>query len=78
MMPEYYRNVISVEILSDQLLTDEMVLDLDNVDYLINEGSCSGKVTRTILNEQVSPQQMRELLTAQGSDPEFLVGEEES
>lgn len=68
----YYRNVITVEVLSDRPLMDEET-DLETLHYLTGEGDCSGMTSRTIVNDPVSAERMGELLTAQGSSPEFLI-----
>lgn len=68
----FYRTVIEVEVLSE----DPYVFNsLSNIAHDIRDGDCSGKVT-VISQEEVSPDKMAELLTAQGSDPSFLLGEE--
>jgi hypothetical protein len=68
----YYRNVITVEVLSNEPWGDE-VTDLRVLRYQITDGQSSGAVARTVVNEQVTAGRMAELLTAQGSNPEFLL-----
>jgi len=48
--------------------------DLGEINSAITDGDCSGKV-EIVRSEQVSEDCMAELLTAQGSDPAFLLGE---
>lgn len=70
--PGLYRNVIQVEILSNYPWADG-IEDLSIVHYQITDGDSSGSVERIVVNEQVSAERMAELLTAQGSDPSFLL-----
>lgn len=77
-MPKYgktkfYRTQIIFEVLSDEPIPDE--LGLDGVLYECNEGGWSGQTTGWH-SEEVSRELMSDLLIAQGSDPEFLLGEE--
>jgi hypothetical protein len=71
----YYRNVIKVEILSDVPLPDSPAFDLVAVHQEIMFGGSSGQVTRPVFNEEVPAERMAELLTAQGSDLSFLLGD---
>jgi hypothetical protein len=70
----YYRTVIQIEVLS----TDPTPRDaeLETVAWQIREGDWSGDTT-IVSVEEVDAQRMAELLIAQGSDPEFLLGDEE-
>lgn len=72
---EYYRNVITVEILSTEPWTSAHLDDLSMVHEAITDGDSSGAVTVTVHNEQVTPAVMADLLTAQGSAPDFLLGQ---
>jgi hypothetical protein len=72
----YYRNVFTVEVLSDEPLAP--TVDLADLDYLTTEGDCSGRTEHTVTNEQVTEQAMAALLIAQGSDPDFLIHKEDS
>ena len=65
---KFYRTVVEVEILSEDTYDFE---DLDILAYDVEDGDCSGQCAITAV-ERVSPQQMAELLTKQGSDPEFF------
>lgn len=67
----YYRNVFSIEVLSDQPLA--ALLDLAELGYMITEGECSGQVEQVVTNERVSEAVMAVLLKAQGSSPDFLI-----
>lgn len=71
----YYRNVFSIEVLSNDPLPEGM--DLESVAYEITDGSCSGMATHALVNQEVSAERMAELLIAQGSDPEFLIDPDE-
>jgi hypothetical protein len=71
-MSELYRTVFQVEVLSDVPLNDASLADVARE---IVEGDASGAV-HVVSHEQVSRERMAELLTAQGSDPAFLLGEE--
>lgn len=67
---DLYRTVFQIEVLSRGPYDPNE--DLEQINYDIVEGSCSGQVTK-ISSEAVTPEQMAELLTAQGSDPSFLL-----
>lgn len=73
--PRFYRNVITVEILSNEPWDDGQLTDLSCVHEAITDGDSSGLVTVTEHNEHVDADRMAELLTAQGSDPAFLLGD---
>lgn len=77
-MTRYYRNVITVEILSREPWTADEMQDLRVVADEIDCGGSSGQITVTVHNEEVSTERMAELLTAQGSDPGFLINDEEN
>jgi len=69
---KFYRTVFHVEVLSNEpLVADE--LSMSDVDYLITDGHCSGIIKCDPENEEVTRDEMAALLTAQGSDPEFLL-----
>jgi len=70
-----YRIVYSIEVLADSPLHQEP-LSLKDIAYEITEGHASGQFLDTEV-EEVSRERMSELLVAQGSDPSFLLGEEE-
>lgn len=66
----YYRTVYEVEVLS--AIEPNDTDDLDQIAYDIREGEASGQVTR-VSHEEVTTERMAELLTAQGSEPSFLI-----
>lgn len=68
----YYRTIIQVEVLSD---SPYGVTNLEDVAYDIDKGVCSG-VVKIVSSEEVSKEKMAKLLIAQGSDPEFLLGDD--
>jgi hypothetical protein len=68
---KFYRTVIELEVLSDQPLGQ---FELETIVYEITEGSWSG-VDTIVLQEEVSEGQLKELLIAQGSDPEFMLND---
>jgi hypothetical protein len=70
----YYRRVIVLEVLSDRPTGD---LDLPDLAYEIAEGDSSGAILAD-QTDQVDADAVRGLLIAQGSDPEFLLGEDDS
>jgi len=65
---QFYRTVITVEVLTNEPFFFENLAD---VHYAVTEGHASG--TFFVESEEtVTEETMRELLIAQGSDPEFL------
>lgn len=70
-----YRIVYKIEVLADSPIHQEP-LSLKDIAYEITDGHCSGVFLDTEV-EEVSKERMSELLIAQGSDPSFLLGEEE-
>jgi len=73
MTVKYYRTVIEFEVLSTEPLGPVSLRDLD---YQTMEGHMSGTFLDTT-EEVVTKERMIELLTAQGTDPEFLIEDEE-
>lgn len=69
-MSEHYRNVIEVEILSDEPWEENP--GFGEIEYEITEGGSSGQVRTVIHNEELTCPQTRRALIRQGSDPEFL------
>ncbi|MGV8847217.1 hypothetical protein [Tessaracoccus sp.] len=69
-----FRTVIHLEILSVGPVPDET--DLAVITYQMDQGDYSGMVIDSS-SEEVTRERMAELLIAQGSDPEFLLGEED-
>ena len=70
----YYRTIYEIEVLSDDARSADM--SLSDIEYEITEGHCSGTVSCTV-HEVVSAEQMAELLLAHGSDPSFLLSDED-
>lgn len=73
-MPKFYRHVLTLEVLTADDTLDGM--DLAGIAYEIEDGHASGMFLSEE-TEEVSRERMAELLTNQGSDPEFLLGEDD-
>lgn len=72
---KYYRHTITVEVLSNS--DSDFAYDcLSDIDYHVTDGDCSGKVVSEKVDE-LTADEMAEALKRQGSDPSFLVLEEE-
>jgi hypothetical protein len=69
-MTTYYRRVLTLEVLSDRR-TDE--LSMADLAYEITDGDASGAFLSDTTTE-IGPEAMIGLLITQGSDPEFLLG----
>lgn len=69
----FHKTVISIEVLSEGPYKPTL---LEDVHHDITDGQCSGvwSITGT---SQLTREQMAEALIAQGSDPEFLLGDDE-
>jgi hypothetical protein len=68
-----YRTVFSVEVLSDYEVAGQ---DIEEIAYQIKDGDCSGKLI-SVVQEELTKQEMAEALRGQGSDPAFLLGEDD-
>jgi len=68
----YYKTRIVVTVLSDSPYDPDNLYDLA---YDITDGDCSGNV-EIESSEELSREEMAKALEAQGSDPEFLLGED--
>ena len=66
-----FRTVFQFEVLSQERLG---TCTLEQLDYLTQEGNCSGTFGETT-EQEVSRETMRDLLERQGSDPSFLLCE---
>ena len=66
---KFYKKVYSIEILSEEPLSDE--LDLGDIHCLITDGNCSGDITCSDQQEVDGPT-MAKLLIEQRSDPGFF------
>lgn len=69
-----YRRIIKLEILSDRPIDTD---DLAALAYEVTQGDASGSILSDA-TEEVTPELMRVLLIEQGSDPAFLLGDEEA
>jgi hypothetical protein len=67
---KYYRTIITVEILSDYPYS---VDTLAHVGYDVTEGDVSGSITEKC--EEITRDEMKKALIAQGSDPNFILCE---
>jgi len=68
-MKKIYRTIIQVEILSEEPYEPN---SLDQIQYDIDEGDCSGSINAKVSNEEVSGEDAVKLIESQGSDPEFF------
>ncbi|HKR05963.1 MAG TPA: hypothetical protein VJY62_15105 [Bacteroidia bacterium] len=68
---KFYRTVIEVEILSEEPYNLEDK-NLNDINYDISEGHCSGVYNSKILNQEKTGKQIVKLLNAQKSDAEFF------
>lgn len=66
---KYYKTIIQVEVLSDELY---ILSSLEDVNYDITEGHCSGIVFMKSQTE-LTEKQVARALKRQGSDPSFLI-----
>ncbi len=62
------RTTFTITVLSRGHLPDSITLE--EIDYAITEGDCSGQIDRT--DDTLTGPQMALALKEQGSDPEFL------
>lgn len=65
-----YRTVIQIEILSDEPFTEGQ--NLNDIEYEITEGHCSGNIETKVSNEILEGKPAADSVRAQGSDPEFF------
>ena len=66
---KFYRTTIQIEILSEEPYTS---VSLEDINYDITDGHCSGELKDVVRNEEKSGKEMAALLMAQRSDPEFF------
>jgi hypothetical protein len=65
---KFFKTTITIEIISDRKYNS---VDLEQINYDITEGDCSGVVN--VQNyQELTPEETAKALIAQGSDPEFL------
>ena len=69
-MTKYFKTKVTIEILSEENAVGDG-LTLDEINYEITQGHCSGKIT-TEEQTEVTSKEMAKLLQGQGSDPEFF------
>ena len=69
-----HRTLVQIEILSDEPVAADT--DLAAIDYQITDGGWSGAVTQ-VSSTEVNRATMAILLTSQGSDPAFLLGDDD-
>lgn len=67
---KYYRTIITVEILSDYPYSVDTLAD---VGYDMTEGDVSGQISERC--EEITKDEMKKALIAQGSDPNFILCE---
>ena len=70
---QLFRTVYRVEVLTDEPFAAS---DLSDIAYQITEGHASGLVD-LVTSAEISREDMRAALIAQGSDPSFLLGEDD-
>ena len=70
---KYYKTVIRVEVLSNYPYD---LGDLGGLHYDTTEGDCSGDF-EVISQEELTKEEMSKALEDQGSDPSFLIPEED-
>jgi hypothetical protein len=70
---KFYRNVIQVEILSNEPWGDEAT-ELEVVNYQITDGHSIGNVTRTVTNEELTEDEVTAADIRIGGDGTFLTG----
>lgn len=70
---KYYKTVVTFEVLSNWPLE---AMSLADYDYEITGGGSSGKITSTVCTE-LTRAEMAKALIEQGSDPEFLISEDD-
>lgn len=68
-----FRTIIVVEVLSEGRFNN---INLSEIGYAIMEGDCSGQVNISKF-EELTRDEMAKALEAQGSDPSFLLGEDD-
>jgi hypothetical protein len=74
-MEKYWKTTLNVEVLTEGDEKPSEPVDLADVAYQISDGDASGHITSKV--EEVTETEMRQLLINQGSDPDFLIHEEE-
>ena len=67
---KYYKTVIQIEILSEEPYEDGK--SMDDIQYDITEGHCSGVLSMVEKNQELDGLEIVKALEAQGSDAEFF------
>jgi hypothetical protein len=73
-MTKYYKTIVTITILSEEVPPEWN--NLKDIDYLIDQGHCSGMVEATSETE-VTAKEMAQLLMEQNTDTEFFNLDEE-
>lgn len=71
---KFYRNTITVEVLSNEPW-DDGIMDLELVRYEISEGASIGNVTRAVVNQELTQDEAIAAEKAIGGDGTFLLNE---
>ena len=72
---KYYRNAYRFEVLSNEPIDS---VTLEQLSYEVTEGHWSGVfLDNEVYDQECTREEITKLLLAQGSDPEFLIGEED-
>ena len=66
---KFYKTIFSVEVLSENPI--EQIVDLDDLNYMITDGDCSGDIDSEG-SEEIDGATAAKLLIKQGSDPGFF------
>jgi len=66
---KFFRTIFEIEILSQEALPDTMTLE--DLDFEMREGGCSGKITKTE-GEEIGAFTCSKSLIKQGTDPELF------
>lgn len=74
MKERYYKQTFVFEVLGNEPLDSDC--ELDEIAHEIMHGGHSGTM-RSVVTVEVTREEMRELLTEHGSEPDFLITEDE-
>jgi len=74
-MTTYYKTILMVEILHSSDDPDPIDMDLSEIGEEGIDGSFS-VVTKDLVKTELTREEMQAACIAQGSDPEFIVGDE--
>ena len=73
MEPKFYRNVVTIEMLSNEPWGDDEAENLEVVKYEITDGRSVGFITRTVSNEELNRDEMIAVDIRMGGDGGFLI-----